>query len=129
MICSKLDLTAKLLHRGAMHGAARLSAGWWAVFALASAALWAMRSDARPTPSGVLTARMNTLPRVTVWAWERREDAVLLLNTAKWIGQRRNTGISPLQWQKAPPPIGMTCDGWRQTGADCGQDGLVYGTG
>lgn len=57
-----------------MRGAAKLSAGWWAVFVLASVALWAMRSDARSVSGHSQPTRMNALPRVTVWAWERRED-------------------------------------------------------
>lgn len=57
-----------------MRGVARLSAGWWAVFVLASVALWAMRSDARAASGSTPPNRMRALPRVTVWAWERRED-------------------------------------------------------
>ena len=46
---------------------------WWASLALLSVTLAGLRSDAspsRPQPN----PRMQHLPRLTVWAWERRED-------------------------------------------------------
>src|SRR5258708_15249924 len=50
-------------------------AGWWVSVALLTAGLWALRSDARlEGGAGRRMGRMNALPRVTVWAWERRED-------------------------------------------------------
>lgn len=47
---------------------------WWAELALVSVALCAMNSDARSVAGRTAAAGMNALPRVTVWAWERRED-------------------------------------------------------
>src|SRR5713226_3991586 len=66
-----LDLRRGLAHRGAM----RRPAGWWVSVALLTAGLWASRSDARlEGGAGRQIGRMSALPRVTVWAWERRED-------------------------------------------------------
>jgi hypothetical protein len=47
---------------------------WWASLALLSVALTGLRSDASLTHVVPLNPRMNHLPRLTVWAWERRED-------------------------------------------------------
>ena len=53
----------------------RRQAGWWVGFAVLTAGLWALRCDAglgnAAAPFG---GRMVGLPRLTVWAWERRED-------------------------------------------------------
>ncbi len=53
----------------------RRPAGWWVSVALLTTGLWALRSDARlEGGAGRRMGRMSALPRVTVWAWERRED-------------------------------------------------------
>jgi Protein of unknown function (DUF3142) len=46
----------------------------WSALALLSIALLILRSDASPTTVPSLAPRMQRLPRITVWAWERRED-------------------------------------------------------
>ncbi|WP_260703256.1 hypothetical protein [Edaphobacter flagellatus] len=52
----------------------RLHLKRWTSCALLTAGLCALKSAATPGVSAVATSRMRQLPRLTVWAWERRED-------------------------------------------------------
>lgn len=63
-----------------MRGMTRASILWIAGLGLAVVALWAMLSGPRPVTMGASASspRMRALPRVTVWAWERREDLSVL---------------------------------------------------
>ncbi len=47
---------------------------WWAILALLSVTVAGLRSDASPGRVLPLNPRIRHLPRLTVWAWERRED-------------------------------------------------------
>jgi len=57
----------------AMQSASPRRAGSWLSLVVLSAALLAHGSDSRRSRPA-LSARLASLPRITVWAWERRED-------------------------------------------------------
>lgn len=68
-----LDVAGGLAHLGAMKRGDAMRAARWVAVAAVSAGL--LSASGRGTnAAGGVSARMARLPRVTVWAWERRED-------------------------------------------------------
>jgi hypothetical protein len=87
----------------------------WAFAALLTAGLCALKS-ATPQRPGVMSLRMSGLPRLTVWAWERREDlrgidtattAVAYLDRTVTVDERGLTVSPRRQGLLLPASVGL----------------------